>query len=150
MPLTGIPAIHPATAFTYAFPGILFLQLVQPLRITYASPSPVLSKQRRPKENFLSGVFVVQEGLEPSQAEPESEVLPLHHWTNLRFSFAKVRNYFFPTHIFALKNASINFFLHYRRVRAIPTESHRTTPASRYRGYVPLPHRERSVYVSSA
>lgn len=25
--------------------------------------------------------FVVQEGLEPSQAEPESEVLPLHHWT---------------------------------------------------------------------
>ena len=26
-------------------------------------------------------LFVVQEGLEPSQAEPESEVLPLHHWT---------------------------------------------------------------------
>lgn len=26
--------------------------------------------------------FVVQEGFEPSQAEPESEVLPLHHWTN--------------------------------------------------------------------
>lgn len=28
---------------------------------------------------------VVQEGLEPSQAEPESEVLPLHHWTMSSF-----------------------------------------------------------------
>ena len=31
--------------------------------------------------NALCLKFVVQEGLEPSQAEPESEVLPLHHWT---------------------------------------------------------------------
>ncbi len=30
---------------------------------------------------MIAGFLVVQEGLEPSQAEPESEVLPLHHWT---------------------------------------------------------------------
>ena len=38
--------------------------------------------------------LVVQEGLEPSQAEPESEVLPLHHWT-ISFCFAKVITFFY-------------------------------------------------------
>ncbi len=39
---------------------------------------------------LLPHFFVVQEGLEPSQAEPESEVLPLHHWTIFVFDVAKV------------------------------------------------------------
>ena len=30
---------------------------------------------------YLQGFAVVVEGLEPSQAEPESEVLPLHYTT---------------------------------------------------------------------
>ena len=43
--------------------------------------------------NFTSPlVFVVLEGFEPSQAEPESDVLPLHHRT---FSKPLQRYYYF-------------------------------------------------------
>ena len=47
------------------------------------------------KVTFLTGHFllVVLEGLEPSQAEPESDVLPLHHRTILKCD-AKVMHFF--------------------------------------------------------
>ena len=47
------------------------------------------------KVTYLTGHFqlVVLEGLEPSQAEPESDVLPLHHRT-IRKCDAKVMLFF--------------------------------------------------------
>ena len=38
-------------------------------------------KQKALQTFGLQGFYVVVEGLEPSQAEPESEVLPLHYTT---------------------------------------------------------------------
>lgn len=50
---------------------------------------------------FVS-VFVALEGFEPSQAEPESDVLPLHHKARCHvfFDVAKVRTFFEPTNLF--------------------------------------------------
>lgn len=39
------------------------------------------TKQESLASYSLTRLFVVVEGLEPSQAEPESEVLPLHYTT---------------------------------------------------------------------
>lgn len=62
---------------------------------------------------FESRTFsVVQEGLEPSQAEPESEVLPLHHWTILFYFAAKMRIYLFRKKCFAPFFCQLNVFLH--------------------------------------
>lgn len=56
--------------------------------------------------------LVALEGFEPSQAEPESEVLPLHH--RAIFPTAKVQIYF---HLFMLSRRfllRINIFFEYR------------------------------------
>ena len=53
---------------------LLFLQFP-----TRGSVDNVL-KKRQSIENQLS--FVVQPGLEPRLADPESDVLPLHQWTS--------------------------------------------------------------------
>ena len=37
---------------------------------------------------MVAGFFVVHPGLEPRLADPESDVLPLHHWT-MAFSLSK-------------------------------------------------------------
>lgn len=73
---------------------LLFLQFP-----TRGSVDNVL-KKRQSIENQLS--FVVQPGLEPRLADPESDVLPLHHWTGffLSKSGAKVRFFFIPTKFF--------------------------------------------------
>ena len=47
-------------------------------------------------------IFVVLEGLEPSQAEPESDVLPLHHRTILN-CVAKVQIFLLPANFFSKK-----------------------------------------------
>ena len=46
---------------------------------------------------YCEALLVVQPGLEPRLADPESDVLPLHHWTYSLFllkAVAKVRTFF--------------------------------------------------------
>lgn len=67
--------------------------------------------------NFTSPlVFVVLEGFEPSQAEPESDVLPLHHRT---FSKPLQRYCFFlilqKNQHFFLKKIAFSWKKHYSR-----------------------------------
>ncbi len=52
--------------------------------------------QTKKERNIFLSFFVALEGFEPSQAEPESDVLPLHHKAILRCPFTgdKGRYYF--------------------------------------------------------
>lgn len=59
---------------------------------------PILIFKNKPTyysidNKWVINIHVVLEGFEPSQAEPESDVLPLHHRT-IFYCAAKVRIYF--------------------------------------------------------
>lgn len=59
----------------------------------------------------LKAFFVVLEGFEPSQAEPESDVLPLHHKTaSFCFCGAKLSFYFETA---KQKSTFLDFLLHF-------------------------------------
>ena len=59
---------------------------------------------------------VVQEGFEPSLTEPESGVLPLHHWTKLQYEVANLQIILLRYHSTGNKKRYINIFLHKKSI----------------------------------
>ena len=80
--------------------------------VTKQKKSEPTQSARYAYQNDTQYIIVVQEGFEPSLTEPESGVLPLHHWTLSQFDVQRCKIFCSIGMAHWAKEGVINILLH--------------------------------------